>query len=49
MVLHITGAAELRVKESDRLKMMAEGLQSLGAEVHELPDGLRITGPSVLT
>ncbi len=41
----ITGAAELRVKESDRLGMMARNLSRLGAAVEEFPDGLRITGP----
>jgi 3-phosphoshikimate 1-carboxyvinyltransferase len=40
----IRGAAELRVKESDRLKQMALGLRSMGAWVEELPDGLRIEG-----
>jgi 3-phosphoshikimate 1-carboxyvinyltransferase len=40
----VTGAAELRVKESDRLAVMAEGLQQVGV-VHELaPDGIRIEG-----
>ena len=40
----IRGAAELRVKESDRLAQMARGLRAMGAPVEELPDGLRITG-----
>jgi 3-phosphoshikimate 1-carboxyvinyltransferase len=40
----IRGAAELRVKESDRLAQMARGLRSMGAQVEELPDGLRIEG-----
>ena len=40
----IRGAGELRVKESDRLKQMAEGLRALGAWVEELPDGQRIEG-----
>ncbi len=40
----IRGAAELRVKESDRLAQMARGLRAMGAQVEELPDGLRITG-----
>ena len=44
----ITGAAELRVKESDRLAVMAENLKRLGAEVIELEDGLKITGPTPL-
>ncbi len=44
----ITGAAELRVKESDRLAVMAENLKLLGADVVELEDGLKITGPTPL-
>ena len=40
----IRGAAELRVKESDRLAQMAKGLRAMGAWVEELPDGLRIEG-----
>jgi 3-phosphoshikimate 1-carboxyvinyltransferase len=40
----IRGAAELRVKESDRLAQMAQGLRAMGAQVEELPDGLRIAG-----
>jgi len=35
----ITGAAELRVKESDRIAVMAKGLQALGANIEETPDG----------
>jgi len=42
-------AAELRVKESDRLKTMADGLRSMGAQVTEHPDGLDVTGPTTLT
>ena len=41
---HITGAAELRVKESDRLGALAANLSGLGVEVEELPDGLVIEG-----
>jgi 3-phosphoshikimate 1-carboxyvinyltransferase len=41
----ITGAAELRVKESDRLAAMAEGLTAMGASVGLLPDGWEIHGP----
>ena len=44
----ITGAAELRVKESDRLAMMADNLKELGAHVVELDDGLKISGPTPL-
>lgn len=40
----ITDAAELRVKESDRLAVMASELTQLGATVTEQPDGLVITG-----
>jgi 3-phosphoshikimate 1-carboxyvinyltransferase len=40
----VTGAAELRVKESDRLAAMAAGLASLGIECELLPDGLRLQG-----
>jgi 3-phosphoshikimate 1-carboxyvinyltransferase len=39
-----TGAAELRVKESDRLAVMAEGLTSAGVPNELLPDGIRISG-----
>ncbi|MGH8250057.1 MAG: 3-phosphoshikimate 1-carboxyvinyltransferase [Steroidobacteraceae bacterium] len=42
-----TGAAELRVKESDRIAAMADGLASLGVEVEALRDGLRVVGGSV--
>lgn len=40
----ITGAAELRVKESDRIHTMAAELSKLGGRVRELPDGLEIEG-----
>lgn len=40
----VTGAAELRVKESDRLAVMAEGLRTLGVPCELLPDGMRIQG-----
>jgi 3-phosphoshikimate 1-carboxyvinyltransferase len=41
-------AAELRVKESDRVAAMAEGLGRLGADVEMLPDGLVVSGPARL-
>jgi len=41
---HITGAAELRVKESDRIAVMAKGLRALGARIEETPDGAIIEG-----
>jgi len=40
----VSGAAELRVKESDRLAVMAEGLRTLGVSCELLPDGMRIQG-----
>lgn len=40
----IRGAAELRVKESDRLATMATGLRALGITVDEMPDGATIHG-----
>lgn len=38
----VRGAAELRVKESDRLAAMATGLRTLGLRVDETPDGATI-------
>ncbi len=40
----VTGAEELRVKESDRIAAMAEGLQAMGVACEVLPDGIRIEG-----
>lgn len=40
----VRGAAELRVKESDRLASMATGLRALGIQVDETPDGATIHG-----
>ena len=40
----LRGAAELRVKESDRIQVMADGLQVLGVPVQVLPDGIIIQG-----
>ena len=40
----IRGAAELRVKESDRIATMSAGLRALGIEVEETPDGARVHG-----
>lgn len=40
----LQGAEELRVKESDRIAAMAEALRSVGANIVEYPDGVRITG-----
>ena len=40
----VRGAAELRVKESDRIATMADGLRTLGVQVDETPDGATIHG-----
>ena len=40
----VTGAEELRHKESDRIALMAAGLTALGIAVEETPDGLRVQG-----
>ena len=40
----VSGAAELRVKESDRIAVMAKGLRALGAHIEETPDGAIIEG-----
>ena len=45
--LRLRDAAELRVKESDRLAVMARGLQQLGVAVEEYPDGMDVTGGPV--
>jgi 3-phosphoshikimate 1-carboxyvinyltransferase len=44
----VSGASELRVKESDRIAALAEGLAALGAGVHERPDGLVVDGGAPL-
>ena len=43
----LSGAEELRVKESDRIQVMAEGLGALGVETRIQPDGLTIRGGGV--
>jgi 3-phosphoshikimate 1-carboxyvinyltransferase len=40
----IEGAAELRVKESDRIALMVEGLNACGVDAEERPDGLIVRG-----
>ncbi len=40
----ITGAEELRVKESDRIKAVVENLRNIGVEIEELEDGMVIKG-----
>lgn len=43
----IRGAAELRVKESDRIATMAAGLRALGVRIEETPDGAIIDGGAI--
>ena len=43
--IEITGASELRVKESDRISAVVQNLRAVGARAEELPDGLRVSGP----
>jgi len=42
--IEIRDAAELRVKESDRIGALAENLRRMGAKVEERPDGLKVGG-----
>ena len=40
--MEVRGAAELRVKESDRISALAAGFRAMGADITEYPDGFRI-------
>ena len=40
----VSGAEELRVKETDRIQVMTDGLRALGASIEDTPDGARIQG-----
>jgi 3-phosphoshikimate 1-carboxyvinyltransferase len=42
--IEIRNAAELRVKESDRIAVLVENLRRMGATVEEQPDGLKVAG-----
>jgi 3-phosphoshikimate 1-carboxyvinyltransferase len=42
--LRVSGAQELRVKESDRISALAEGLRRMGGQVEEQPDGFHVDG-----
>jgi 3-phosphoshikimate 1-carboxyvinyltransferase len=42
--LRVTGAQELRVKESDRISALADGLRRMGGDIEELPDGFHVRG-----
>ena len=43
----LSGAEELRVKESDRIAAMARGLTNIGVDVTETPDGMRVQGGQI--
>ncbi len=43
----VRGAAELRVKESDRIATMAAGMRALGVGIEETPDGAIIDGGAI--
>ncbi|HEB94955.1 MAG TPA: 3-phosphoshikimate 1-carboxyvinyltransferase [Sedimenticola thiotaurini] len=43
----LSGAEELRVKESDRIQVMADGLSALGVDAVPTPDGMRIRGGAI--
>jgi 3-phosphoshikimate 1-carboxyvinyltransferase len=47
--LSVTGAGELRVKESDRIAALVAGLRALGADVEEFRDGFCVFGARRLT
>jgi len=42
--IHVTGASELRAKESDRITALVTGLRALGADAEELRDGFIVRG-----
>ena len=44
----IRNAKELRVKETDRITTVVNGLRAMGVQVEEFEDGMEITGPNVL-
>lgn len=46
--LLVTGAAELRVKESDRISALVAGLRALGGDADEMPDGFHVRGAKQL-
>ncbi|HET9362347.1 MAG TPA: 3-phosphoshikimate 1-carboxyvinyltransferase [Vicinamibacterales bacterium] len=42
--IRVTGAGELRVKESDRISALADGFRRMGGEIEEFPDGFHVRG-----
>jgi 3-phosphoshikimate 1-carboxyvinyltransferase len=47
-VTRMTGIGEMRVKESDRIALMAAGLEACGVDVAEEPEGLIVTGTGAI-
>ncbi|HLF85405.1 MAG TPA: 3-phosphoshikimate 1-carboxyvinyltransferase [Blastocatellia bacterium] len=47
--VEVRDAKELRIKESDRIRTVADGIRSLGGEIEEFEDGFAINGPQRLT
>jgi len=47
--VEVRDAGELRIKESDRIRTVADGIRSLGGHVEEFEDGFAIDGPQKLT
>lgn len=43
----VSGAEELRVKETDRIQVMTDGLRNLGIDITDTPDGAHINGGSI--
>jgi 3-phosphoshikimate 1-carboxyvinyltransferase len=46
--IQVRDASELRVKESDRIRTVAEGIRALGGQIEEFQDGFAIRGPQKL-
>ena len=46
--VEVRDAKELRIKESDRIRTVADGIRALGGEIEEFEDGFAITGPQRL-
>ena len=46
--VEVRDAKELRIKESDRIRTVVEGIRAIGGEIEELEDGFAISGPQRL-
>lgn len=46
--VEVRGARELRIKESDRIRTIVDGIRSMGGEIEEFEDGFAIAGPQRL-